>query len=335
MIPCIRCRALAVCLAALSLVVTPQSGLAYLVLGYPLNGHQVLLTWSQTPVPYFVNDTGIAGVSSTDMRAAVGRAFASWQAVPTASISYTFVGFTSALPGEDDGMSTLGFVSRPDLDRVLAATDFLVDSVTGAVLESDIFFNSAFQWSVAPGGEPDHFDLESVALHEIGHLSGLSHSALGETELLDGGGRRVIATDAVMFPIAFPSGTVNRTLHDDDIAGISDLYPDAGVRSNTGSISGRVTKDGQGVYGAHLVAFNPVSGAMIGGFALDTQGRFVLGDLPPGFYVLRAEPLDDAGTDSFLDGEVDVDFHVAYVSKLVIVPRGADSGTIDVHVVKK
>ncbi len=335
---CTRCprrRALAGCLAALLIVVTPQSGLAYLVLGYPLNGHQVVLTWSQTPVAYFISNTGVAGVSPSDMRAAFGRAFDTWQAVPTASISYTFVGFTSALPGEDDGMSTLGFASRPDLDRVLAATNFLVDSVTGAVLESDIFFNSAFQWSVAPAGEPDHFDLESVALHEIGHLSGLSHSALGETELLDGGGRRVIATDAVMFPIAFPSGTVNRTLHDDDIAGISDLYPDAGVRTNTGSISGRVTRDGQGVYGAHLVAFNPVSGTMIGGFALDGQGRFVIGNLAPGFYVLRVEPLDDAGTDSFLDGDVDVDFRIAYVSKLVVVPRGADSGTIDVHVMKK
>ena len=145
----------------------------------------------------------------------------------------------------------------------------------------------------------------------------------------------MIATDTVMFPIAFPAGTVNRTLRDDDIAGIADLYPDAGVRSSTGSISGRVTKDGQGVYGAHLVAFNPVSGTMIGGFSLDAQGRFVIGGLTPGFYVLRVEPLDDAGTDSFLDGDVDVDFRVAYVSRLVVVPRGGDSGTIDVRVAKK
>jgi hypothetical protein len=333
----IRHRALAIGLAALLIAATPQAGLAYLVLGYPLNGHQIVLTWKQTPVDYFVSVTnsGIAGVDPSDMQAAFGRAFATWQAVPTASISYNFVGFTSALPGEDDGMSTLGFVSRPDLDRVLAATNFLVDSVTGAVVESDIFFNSAYQWSVAPSGEANRYDLESVALHEIGHLSGLSHSALGETELLDGGGRRVIATDSVMFPIAFPQGTVNRTLHDDDIAGISDLYAYPSVRSDTGSISGTVTANGQGVYGAHLVAFNPVSGTMIGGFSLDSQGSFVIGNLVPGFYVLRVEPLDDADTDSFLEGDVDVDFRVGYAPRLVVVPRGSDSGTVNVQVVKK
>ena len=58
---------------------------------------------------------------------------------------------------------------RPDLARVLASTSFLVDGVTGELLESDVFFNSTFAWSVAPGGEPNRWDLESIALHEIGH----------------------------------------------------------------------------------------------------------------------------------------------------------------------
>ena len=105
---------------------------------------------------------------------------------------------------------------------------FVVDRVTGALVESDIFFNSAFPWSVAPAGVTGRFDLESVALHEIGHMSGLGHSALGETELREGGGRRVLAAEAVMFPIAFTSGSIAaRTLKADDITGITDLYPEA------------------------------------------------------------------------------------------------------------
>jgi hypothetical protein len=50
-------------------------------------------------------------------------------------------------------MTTLGFLNWPDLDRVLGATTFLVDTVTAEILEADIFFNSAFPWSVLPRSE--------------------------------------------------------------------------------------------------------------------------------------------------------------------------------------
>ena len=67
-----------------------------------------------------------------------------------------------------------------------------------------------------------------------------------------------------MFPIAFASGTIaGRTLKADDIAGISDLYPDGGFTASTGSISGTVTKDGQPIFGAHIVAFDPATGSMV------------------------------------------------------------------------
>jgi hypothetical protein len=281
----------------------------------------------------------VPGVSASDFQAAVGRAFSTWEAVPTASISYQFGGLTSSRPLEEDGRSTLGFLARPELDRVLASTSFLIDSTTGALVESDIFFNSAFPWSVAPAGETGRFDLESIALHEIGHLSGLSHSALGETELRPEGGRRVLATEAVMFPIAFPSGNIlGRVLKADDIAGISDLYPNGDFNAKTGSISGRVTKDGQGLFGAHVVAFDPASGALVANFTLNQQGQFSIAGLSPGPQIIRVEPIDDADLDSFFDTAattVDVDFRVIFFNRLVVVPRGGDSGAIEVKVVRK
>lgn len=60
-------------------------------------------------------------------------------------------------------------------------------------------------WSV--GAVPQSFDLETVALHEIGHLLGLGHS---EVE------------GAIMYP-AIASGTT-KGLHQDDILGIRALY---------------------------------------------------------------------------------------------------------------
>src|SRR5206468_11103933 len=139
--------------------------------------------------------------------------------------------------------------------------------------------NSAFAWSVAPAGEANRFDLESIALHEIGHMSGLGHSALGETELREGGGRRVLASEAVMFPIAFTAGSIaGRTLKADDIAGISDLYPD-GDFAQLGSISGRITRNGQPLFGAHIVAFDPANGSMVANFTLNDQGQFSIAGL--------------------------------------------------------
>jgi hypothetical protein len=309
---------------------------AYLKFGFEVNGHQVVLRWSGTP-RYFVTSLGVPGVTANDFQAAVSRAFATWQAVPTASIAYTFGGFTSSLPGEDDGRSTLGFLNEPSLDRVLAETSFVVDEVTGELLESDIFFNAAFQWSVAPHGESGRYDVESVALHEIGHFSGLGHSAIGETELV-GSIRRSISIGSVMFPVALGAGDISsRVLDPDDIAGISDLYPDAGFNVQTGSVSGYVTKNGSGVYGAHVVAFDPATGEQVANFTLSSDGLFSIAGLRAGPHVLRVEPLDDVDPDGFFDPTqpIDLDFRVTYSQRLVVVPAGGDSGAVTIPVTPK
>ena len=299
---------------------------AYLKFGVRVGDRTVTLKWAQTPVRYYVSNQSVAGVSTDAFRMAVGRAFATWQGLPSASITYEFAGFTSALPNEDDGMSTLGFLEKPELDRVLASTSFLIDDATGALIEADIFFNSAFPWSVAENGESGRFDVQSIALHEIGHMSGLGHSALGETELRESGGRRVIASEAVMFPIAFAAGSIaGRTPRADDIAGISDLYPDGDFRQ-LGSISGRVTKDGRPLFGAHVV-----------NFTLNAQGQFSIDGLSAGPHILRVEPLDDADIDSFFESTrtVDLEFRVTYANRLIVVPRRGDSGPVDIEVARK
>jgi hypothetical protein len=247
-------------------------------------------------------------------------------------IQSQFQGFTSGPPGLQDGRATLGFVDRPDLDRVLGATSFLLDASTGEILGADVFINTRFTWSVAPAGEPGRVDLESVVVHEIGHLLGLGHSALGETEMIPGG-RRVLASGAVMFPIAFSPGSIaDRQLQPDDLAGISDLYPAQGFAQATSSISGRITKNGSGVFGAHVTAVNLSTGELIAGFSLNTEGEYVIAGLPAGSYVLRVEPLDDADTDTFFAGPVDPDFRVAYGSRVVVAPAGGGADPLDIQV---
>ena len=313
---------------------------AYQTYGVRVGARVIFLKWSRQPVRYYVTDRGTNGVTAAQFRDAAARAFNTWQNVEGVSISSQFVAFTSANPFDEDGQSTLGFLNRPDLDRVLGATNFLIDDVTGEIVESDIFFNTAFQWSVSEAGEGGKFDLESIILHETGHMFGLGHSSLGETELRAGGGRRVIAAEAVMFPIAYTSGNVSaRRPRADDIAGLRELYPASGTTSRTGTLSGRVTKNGQGVFGAHVVAFNPLTKKLVGNFASDTQGAFAISGLDPGAYIVRVEPLDDGDLDSFFADDdvpkVDLDFKPTFLQQLVLVPEGGGSESVEIKVTAK
>jgi len=329
-------RGAAALAAALVISVGVPAG-AYLKLGTIVGTRTESLRWRDFPVRYFVNSNGAPQVTAQQFQAAIARGFTSWHNVGTARTSSEFAGFVQAQPFVSDGASVIGFQNRPEQERTLAATTFTVDTTDGHILESDIFFNSFFLWSVADAGGGDRFDVESIALHETGHLLGLSHSALGETEQVSGG-RRVVAAESVMFPIAFSRGNIaGRTLKADDIAGISDIYGTAGFTRDFGSIAGRVTKAGRGVKGAHVVAFATRTGKLVGGFTLDENGGFVIAGLESGTYILRAEPLDDGDINSFFDTGfgVDVDFRVAFHDRVIAVPRGGGVRDIEVKVVAK
>jgi hypothetical protein len=310
---------------------------AYLKLGSDIGTGVVALKWTEFPVRYQVTNRDVSGVTAIELQHAIGRAFATWSAVPGIAVTSEFAGISNREPFVDDDVSVVGFRDRPELDRTLGATTFTVDEVTGEILESDIFLNSSFQWSASQGGQPSRFDVESIMLHELGHLLGLGHSALGETELTGEDRRRVLAKRAVMFPIAFPPGNVrDRALAPDDIAGLYDNYTSRADR-DLGSIAGRVTLNGTGVLGAHVTAFNPQNGDLVATFALSDDGGFVIAGLRPGIYVVRAEPLDDADIDSFfeMDMGVEIDFKPTYARQLVAVPAAGTSSRVEISVTAK
>lgn len=90
----------------------------------------------------------------------------------------------------------------------------------GGSFAGHMHFDEAESWSLT--GTGGTFDLETVALHEIGHLLGLAHSA---------------DPNAIMYPTY--TG-VQRTLNQDDVDGIRRLYPYLCRRTDSGSQGGGV-----------------------------------------------------------------------------------------------
>jgi hypothetical protein len=308
---------------------------AYLKIGTFVGDEVVGIQWTNQPIKYLVTNRDAPGVTAAQFQMTLAASFASWSGQPDVALNTLFVGFTGLEPSENDVQTVIGFQSHPELDRTLGATTFTIDDTTGTLLASDIFLNTAFQWSVASNGEPNRFDVQSILTHEVGHLLGLGHSAIGETLLQTGGGRSVLGKRAVMFPIAYPPGSVeDRAVKADDIAGITDIYGTSAAQQELGAISGRVTLNGAGVFGAHVLAFNPANGDMVSGFTLTDAGEFVIAALKPGHYVVRVEPLDDADIDGFFDEDssVNINFQVTYYAKLVVVPAGGASGAIQIKV---
>jgi hypothetical protein len=324
-------------IAVVALLLTvPSAVAAYLKIGVQVGQNVVALRWKSFPVRYMVTDRSVAGVTASELQTALGASFDAWTTVPNVAMSTQFVGLTSIDPSTDSGQTVLGFEAHPEQDRVLGATSWEFDA-SGNPIASHIYFNTIFPWSVAAAGEAGRFDVRSIATHEIGHLFGLSHSAIGETTQVTGG-RSVQGKAAVMFPIAYPPRNIlDRELKPDDIAGIQDLYGTPAVSQQLGQVTGRVTLNGAGIFGAHVYAFNQRTGAIIGGFSLDNAGTFVIGGLDTGLYLVRAEPLDDADIDSFFDTGtvVNINFRATYHPKLVAVPAGGASSQIEIKVAPK
>jgi hypothetical protein len=71
----------------------------------------------------------------------------------------------------NDGISVMGFAPVRDPSVLAVLCTYSVD---GVVVGSDLVLNSLRRWTTQPGpGCTDAYDVESVAVHELGHALGL------------------------------------------------------------------------------------------------------------------------------------------------------------------
>ncbi|XP_010278837.1 PREDICTED: metalloendoproteinase 2-MMP-like [Nelumbo nucifera] len=152
---------------------------------------------SKTHLTYrFRSSVSVVGLQQ--LRSICSRAFSRWQQVShftfeevqNGAASDIVIGFHRGDHGDgysfDGRGGTLAHAFAPTVGR--------------------FHYDADESWSTNP--QPGMFDLESVAVHEIGHLLGLGHSSVPE---------------AIMYP-SIPDGAVKRNLHGDDVQGIRALY---------------------------------------------------------------------------------------------------------------
>ncbi|MEM1438368.1 MAG: hypothetical protein AAF545_08550 [Pseudomonadota bacterium] len=239
-----------------------------------------------TQIPYNIDQGGLGPLNSTDAQALVLDALDEWESIPTASNAYVTTGLmpfdvdeTNFAPFIDNlffGGNTADGLSPVVFDEDGAIFDALFGPGTGVLgfastdtrdangtpIEAVHFLNGG---SIL-GGFP-LADFFGVIVHEFGHYSGLGHTvvngeniALGDTSgpsPLNTYGNAPGNLVETMYPFAIVGGELS-SVHLDDVAFMSVLYPEPGFFANSGTITGRVlASDGTtGLTGVNVIARN-------------------------------------------------------------------------------
>ena len=283
--------------------------------------------WNTTqPIPFHTDLGPLGLLTNAEAVALVEEALQVWEAVPSSSVSFTAAGSLPVNVTGSNVFSILGIAGDGISPIIFDHDGSVIDAILGRGASRDVLGLTAIELGVSDrileaqailngavlDGSPAQLtgadDVSrdiflATIIHEFGHYINLDHSQINSELAFDGD---VTNDDSLptMFPIALDSESKS-TLHFDDVATVSTLYPTADFLTSTGSIEGEIfLGDGAIPFqGANVIARRTVdrvrdatsyvSGALFknnfgGGTGdLALKGRYKVSGLLPGTYTKK------------------------------------------------
>lgn len=201
------------------------------------------LFWGNPCLSYAIDSRGSQWMTMEEIDEAVDLAFEAWENVdcggaPPNLVFTRFEASTCRRPefNEAGNVHTIAFldpwvdecglVNIDDAPFALAVTIVWRDGDSGEMLDADIMINDQLATQFNAGGPyancpaigcppgtgnvPGAKDLQSIVTHEIGHFIGIGHSEVEE---------------ATMYSVTDQTSVSKRTLAQDDILAVCDIYP--------------------------------------------------------------------------------------------------------------
>ncbi len=281
-----KCRGSLLVILALVLVALPAS--AYYHFVTYLNGAAVPAKFDLTALPFstvsiLVSESGPTTYAANDnfnsVLTQIGQASQVWNSVASSALRVSFGGLENSAtvqntPGIDVVFEDLppgveGFGGPVTLPPTAASVTPAQGSPFIPIVRSSIHLNRNMTILPGPSYNETFF---LTTLHEIGHALGLQHTF----------------TAATMSQATTRATKLARPLSDDDIAGISTLYPNAAF-SQFGSISGQITNGGNPVHLASVVAIRNGRDAISA--VTNPDGTYEIDGVPSGTYYVYAHTL--------------------------------------------
>ncbi len=295
--------------------------LAHVRLIHPSNGAK--LYWSSpSNISVVINDQGSDNITDGSHETALRNAIEEWNKIEGTTLQLvenTSAASQARTDWESNSIHLLYFDENnssgyfPNGSSTVAITPVWFYS-SGRISDADVLFNGN-SFSFTTSQVSGRYDVQDVAVHELGHVVGLDHTGWA---------------GASMYPYVNSTVILHRSLSQDEWRGMRGIYPSGSHASISGTV--RRTSDSSVVKGATVFARDSNGRTAAADLSSET-GTFNIKGLPADTYTIYVRPLDYPVSSSNLGGSrtIQTDFE-ATVHGSQVVGAGQSQAIGDVFV---